>query len=162
MPTLLTLFVNALPPGARRILVRADPGMLRTARGARAMFAFLLTLAATLLVGSAFQVPVTAFLIAFPVTVFCCAAISDDETRARIDKIAALALSAGAMFTLSALLHTSWINHLVFVLVIGFAAYLRQYGGRWIRSASPRTSAISSAPSSSPMRQRCTGNGWGW
>jgi len=114
------------------MLVRADPGMLRTARGARAMFAFLLTLALTDLVGGVFGAPVTAFLIAFPVTVFCCAAISDDETRARIGKIAALSASAGAMFTLSALLHTSWVNHLVFVLVIGVAAYARQFGGPWI------------------------------
>lgn len=106
--------------------------MLRTARGARAMFAFLLTLASTLLVGIALGPPVTALLIAFPVTVFCCAAISDDETRARIGNIAALSASAGAMFTLSALLHTTWINHLVFVLVIGVAAYMRQYGGRWV------------------------------
>lgn len=114
------------------MLVRADPGMLRTARGARAMFAFLLTLASTVLVGMAFGPPVTALLIAFPVTVFCCAAISDDETRARIGSIAALSASAGAMFTVSALLHTTWINHLVFVLVIGVAAYMRQYGGRWV------------------------------
>ncbi|WP_172593131.1 FUSC family protein [Altererythrobacter sp. B11] len=106
--------------------------MLRTARGSRAMLAFLLTLAVTFSIGEAVGVPVTAFLIAFPVTVFCCAAISDDETRARIGKIAALSASAGAMFTLSALLHTSWVNHLVFVLVIGVAAYMRQYGGPWV------------------------------
>ena len=132
VPTLLTLFVNALPPGARRMLVRADPGLLRTARGARAMFAFVLTMAVTVLAGGAFGAPVTAFLIAFPVTVFSCAAISDDETRARIGKILALSASAGAMFTLSALLHTSWINHFVFVLLIGAVAYARQFGGPWI------------------------------
>lgn len=132
MPTLLTLIVTALPPPVRRRLVQADPGMLRTARAARAMFAFLLTLATALLVGRVAGVPVTAFLIGFPVTVFCCAAIGDDETRARIGKIAALAAAAGAMFTLSSLLHTTWINHAVFILVIGAAAYLRQYGGPWI------------------------------
>ena len=132
MPTLLTLFVNALPSHARQVLVRADPGMLRTARAARAMFAFLLTMVVTFSIDRVFGVPVTAFLIAFPVTVFCCAAISDDQTRARVGKIAALSLSAGAMFTLSALLHTSWLNHVVFVLVIGIAAYARQFGGAWI------------------------------
>lgn len=96
------------------------------------MFAFLLTLVLVAMIGGAVGAPVTAFLIAFPVTVFCCAAISDDETRARIGKIVALSVSAGAMFTLSALLHTSWVNHLVFVLVIGLAAYARQFGGPWI------------------------------
>ncbi|WNO54640.1 FUSC family protein [Stakelama saccharophila] len=132
MPTLLTLFVNALPPPARRRLVRADPGMLRTARATRAMFAFLLTLAGALLVGRIGGAPVTSFLIGFPVTVFCCAAIGDDETRARAGKIAALAAAAGISFTVSAFIHTPWINHAVFVLVIGAAAYMRQYGGPWI------------------------------
>ncbi|MEO1967546.1 MAG: FUSC family protein [Sphingomonadaceae bacterium] len=132
MPTLLTLVVNALPPHARRRLVRADPGMLRTARGARAMFAFVLTLACVFLVGQALAIPVAAFLIAFPVTVFCCATISDDDVHARIGNIVALSASAGVMFTLSALLHGAAINHLVFVAVIGLAAYMRQYGGAWI------------------------------
>ncbi|MAX00311.1 MAG: hypothetical protein CMN72_11860 [Sphingomonas sp.] len=132
VPTLLTLFVNALPAPTRRSLVRADPGMLRTARGARAMFAFLLTLLLSLLVGAIAGVSVLDFLIGFPVTVFCCAAIGDDETRARIGKIAALALAAGLSFTLSALIHSTWTNHIVFIAVIGAAAYMRQYGGPWI------------------------------
>ncbi len=132
VPTLLTLFVNSLPEPTRRALIRTDPGMLRTARATRAMFAFLLTLLVTLGLGSALAQPVTAFLIGFPVTVFCCASIGDDETRARIGKIAALAVAAGISFTLSALIHTPWINHIVFVVVIALAAYTRQYGGPWV------------------------------
>ncbi|MBR0553651.1 FUSC family protein [Stakelama marina] len=131
VPTLLTLVVNAMPWPLRRRLVRADPGMQRTARASRAMFAFLLTLATALLVGRVVSVSVLSFLIAFPVTVFCCAAIGDDETRARIGKTAALAAAAGAAFTLSSLLHTPWINHAVFILVIGAMAYMRQYAGPW-------------------------------
>lgn len=96
------------------------------------MFAFVLTMAVTASIGGLFGTPITAFLIAFPVTVFCCAAISDDETKARIGKILALSASAGAMFTLSSLLHTDWVNHLVFVLLIGTVAYARQFGGPWI------------------------------
>ena len=47
-------------------------------------------------------------------------------------KIAALAIAAGISFTLSALIHTPWINHIVFVVVIALAAYTRQYGGPWV------------------------------
>nr|WP_246587113.1 FUSC family protein [Stakelama flava] len=129
---MLTIFVNALPAPTRLALVRADPGMLRTARGARAMFAFLLTLLVSLTAGKALGVSPLDFLIGFPVTVFCCAAIGDDETRARAGKIAALAFAAGVSFTLSALIHTIWINHAVFVAVIALAAYMRQYGGPWV------------------------------
>ena len=132
MRTLIGLAVDHLPPPARRRLIRADPGMLRTARGSRAMFAFMLTLGLAFLVAGATGASPMSFAIGFPVTLFACAAIGDDDSRVRFGKIVALAATAGAMFTLSALVHPVWISHLLFVAVVGLAAYLRQYGGTWI------------------------------
>ncbi|MBB5719693.1 putative membrane protein YccC [Stakelama sediminis] len=135
MTTLLTLTVNALPKPARRALVRADPGMVRTARGTRAMFAFILTLLLCFAVAIVAKQPILSFLVGFPVTVFSCAVVGDDQLALRLRKTAALALSAGLMFTLSALLHQTLLNHGVFILVVGVAAYLRQYGREWAPAA---------------------------
>lgn len=111
-------------------LLASDPGLLGVQRGARGLLAFALTVLMARGVSLATGQSAMSMALGFSVSVFGAVVPREVAPRARLISTLSILAAAGTSFTLSALIRSPWVNHVVFVALVFVVVYARRWGDR--------------------------------
>lgn len=112
-------------------LIASDPGFLALKRAGRGTLSFTLTLVLAWAVSRITGHPIMGMALGFPVSIFACVIVREQDARARLLTTLALVGAAALFFTVSALVTITWLNRALFVAIIFGAILGRRWGSRW-------------------------------
>jgi uncharacterized membrane protein YccC len=112
-------------------LVASDPGGLARRRASRGTLSFLLTLLLIWVASLIVHQPVMTMALGFPVSIFACVVVKEQDKTARLIATLGLVAASGLSFAASALITNAWVNHAAFVALVFAVVYARRWGSLW-------------------------------